>query len=85
MEPVVLIYVAVNDRKFAICGDHGINKRVPDDFWDTTRDTIQSQFKKNNFKQGIIDGILMAGKELQTHFPWQQGDINELSNEVSKG
>ena len=81
----VLIYVAVNDRKFAICGDHGINKLVPDDFWDTTRDTIQSQFKKNNFKQGIIDGILMAGKELQTHFPWQQGDINELSNEVSKG
>ncbi|HEA20095.1 hypothetical protein LCGC14_0703930 [marine sediment metagenome] len=81
----VLIYVAVNDRKFAICGDHGINKAVPNDFWDTTRDTIQSQFKKNNFKQGIIDGILMAGKELQTHFPWQQGDINELSNEVSKG
>ena len=81
----VLIYVAVNDRKFAIYGDHGIDKVVPKDFWNTTRNTIQSRFKQNNFKQGIIDGILKAGKELQTHFPWQQGDINELSDEVSKG
>ncbi|SDF14423.1 TLP18.3, Psb32 and MOLO-1 founding protein of phosphatase [Pricia antarctica] len=81
----VLIYVAVNDRKFSIYGDRGIDKVVSDDFWDSTRDAIQAQFKKNDFKQGIIDGILKAGKELRTHFPWQQGDINELSDEVSKG
>ncbi|CAM4086118.1 TPM domain-containing protein [Zobellia roscoffensis] len=81
----VLIYVAVNDRKFSIFGDSGINKVVPDNFWDTTKDAIQDQFKKGNFKQGIIDGILKAGEELQAHFPWQQGDKNELSNEVSKG
>lgn len=81
----VLIYVAVNDRKFAIYGGRGIDKVVPDGFWDTTRDVIQAQFKKNDFKRGITDGISMAGKELQTHFPWQQGDINELSDEVSKG
>lgn len=81
----VLIYVAVNDRKFAICGDRGINKVVPDGFWDSTRNAIQKQFKKENFKQGIIDGILEAGKELEAHFPWQHGDKNELSDEVSKG
>lgn len=84
-ETGVLIYVAVNDKKFVIYGDSGIDRAVPDGFWDSTRDAIQSQFKKNNFKQGIIDGILRAGKELQTHFPWQQGDINELSDEISKG
>lgn len=81
----VLIYVAVSDKKFAIYGDRGIDKVVPDDFWDSTRDAIQAQFKKNDFKQGILDGILKAGKELRTHFPWQQGDKNELSDEVSKG
>lgn len=81
----VLIYVAVNDRKFAIYGGRGIDKVVPDGFWDITRDAIQAQFKKNDFKQGITDGISTAGKELQTHFPSQQGDINELSDEVSKG
>lgn len=81
----VLIYVAVHDKKFAIYGDRGIDKVVPDGFWDTTCDAIQSQFKKNNFKQGVIDGVLMAGKELEAHFPWQHGDVNELSDEVSKG
>ncbi|MBT9187662.1 MULTISPECIES: TPM domain-containing protein [Zobellia] len=81
----VLIYVAVNDRKFSIYGDSGIHKVVPENFWNTTKDVIQDQFKKGNFKQGIIDGILKAGKELQAHFPWQRGDKNELSNEVSKG
>ena len=81
----VLIYVAVNDRKFTIYGDRGIDKVVPAGFWDSTRDAIQAQFKENNFKQGIIDGILKAGNELEAHFPWEHGDINELNDEVSKG
>lgn len=81
----VLIYVAVHDKKFVIYGDKGIDKVVPDNFWDTTKDTIQAQFVQGNFKQGIIDGILKAGFELKKHFPWQHNDTNELSNEVSKG
>ncbi len=81
----VLIYVAVNDRKFVIYGDKGIDKVTPDNFWETTRDTIQAQFKSGNYKKGIMQGILSAGKELEMHFPWNHDDKNELSNEVSKG
>ncbi|MGY8908902.1 TPM domain-containing protein [Polaribacter vadi] len=81
----VLIYVAVNDQKFVIYGDKGINKVVPKDFWNSTKDVMQSHFKNGNFKQGIVDGILKAGEELQAHFPWQIDDENELSNEISKG
>ncbi|WP_047247502.1 TPM domain-containing protein [Maribacter thermophilus] len=81
----VLIYVAVNDRKFVICGDKGIDHVVPENFWDTTKDAIQRKFKEGKFKEGIIDGILMAGNELKTHFPWRANDTNELSNEISKG
>ena len=80
----VLIYVAVNDRKFCIYGDRGIDKAVPDDFWDSTRDTIESHFKNGRFEQGLIEGILRAGKELGKHFPWNHGDVNELSDEISK-
>ena len=81
----VLIYVAVKDKKFVIYGDKGINKVVPNDFWNSTKDIMQSHFKNANFKQGIVDGILKAGEELQAHFPWQIDDENELSNEISKG
>ena len=81
----VLIYVAVNDRKFVIYGDKGINKVVPKDFWQTTKDIIQEHFIKGAFKNGLVAGILKAGTELHKHFPWQSDDTNELSNEISKG
>jgi uncharacterized membrane protein len=81
----VLIYIAVHDHQFAICGDRGICKVVPDNFWDTTRDQIQKHFKTGAFKEGIIAGVLSTGKQLHTHFPWNSRDTNELTNEISKG
>lgn len=81
----VLLYVAVVDKKFVIYGDRGIDRAVPKGFWESTKNTIAQQFKQGNYKAGIVAGVLKAGKELETHFPWQHGDINELSNEISKG
>ena len=81
----VLLYVAVHDKKFVIYGDKGINEVVAKNFWNSTKDAIQKEFKKGNFKQGIVNGVLKAGEELQQHFPWQTDDIDELSNEISRG
>ncbi|WP_035670306.1 TPM domain-containing protein [Flavobacterium sp. 83] len=81
----VLIYLAVSDKKFVICGDKGINDLVADNFWDTTKEVMKNHFKNGNFKQGLIDGILMTGEQLKKHFPWSADDTNELSNEISKG
>ncbi len=81
----VLIYVAVNDRKFAICGDKGMDKVVPKDFWESTKNIIEGHFKNGAFKTGIVAGIHKAGTELAHHFPWKHDDTNELSNEISKG
>ncbi len=81
----VLIYLAVKDKTFVICGDKGINDVVEADFWNCTRDAMVAQFKQNQFKQGLVDGILRAGEQLKKYFPWKEGDSNELSNEISKG
>jgi uncharacterized membrane protein len=81
----VLIYMAVKDKTFVICGDQGINEVVQNDFWDSTKDVMVAHFKNGNFKQGLIDGILRAGQELKKHFPRSEDDTNELSNEISKG
>lgn len=80
----VLIYVAVEDRNFVIYGDEGINKVVDDDFWESTKDLIVSYFKKGDFKTGLVQGILKAGEQLQKHFPWDEDDTNELSDQISK-
>lgn len=81
----VLIYLAITDKKFVICGDKGINDVVTADFWDSTKKVMAAQFKNGNFKQGLIDGILKAGEQLHNYFPWMDDDTNELSNEISKG
>ncbi|WP_242202599.1 TPM domain-containing protein [Aestuariivivens insulae] len=81
----VLIYVAVEDKNFVIYGDKGINDVVPKDFWNTTKDVIQQHFKLGHFKQGLVEGILKAGQELEKHFPWHHDDIDELPNDISKG
>lgn len=81
----VLIYLAIADKQFVICGDKGINEVVATDFWDSTKEIMAAQFKQGHFKQGLIDGIAKAGEQLKTYFPWQNDDTNELSNEISKG
>jgi uncharacterized membrane protein len=81
----VLIYLAIADKQFVICGDKGINEVVAPDFWDSTKEIMAGQFKQGQFKQGLIDGITQAGEQLKTYFPWQSDDTNELSNEISKG
>ena len=81
----MLIYIAIQDKSFVICGDEGINDLVENDFWDTTKEVMVAHFKNGNFKQGLIDGITKAGEQLKRYFPYEEGDTNELSNEISKG
>jgi len=79
----VLFYLAVNDRKFAIIGDSGINQLVAADFWNETKETMLEFFKEEKFAEGLSKGILMAGEQLKTNFPYQSNDVNELSDEIS--
>lgn len=81
----VLFYLAVEDHQFAILGDAGLNQKVPEDFWETTKELVLSKFKEGNLTEGLTSGILMAGEQLKAHFPYLKNDVNELSNEISFG
>ncbi|MDB5005745.1 MAG: hypothetical protein JWP45_138 [Mucilaginibacter sp.] len=79
----VLIYLATVDRKFAIIGDAGINKAVPANFWDDTKEDMLQHFKYGNLVEGIITGLKISGDHLQKYFPHQSGDTNELSDDIA--
>jgi uncharacterized membrane protein len=81
----VLIYLAIKDHKFAILGDAGINAVVPPNFWDSLKDEMLALFKQKKYTEGLITGILKAGQQLKAHFPYQEDDINELSDDISFG
>jgi uncharacterized membrane protein len=78
----VLVYVALEDKKFAIIGDEGINKVVPPDFWNSTKKLMIDKFKSNELVEGISVGIIEAGKQLKKYFPHQLDDLNELPDDI---
>jgi uncharacterized membrane protein len=81
----VLIYLAIDDHKFAIIGDAGINSIVGADFWNETKEIMLNAFKKDQLIEGVILGIDRAGKALQKYFPYTKEDTNELSDDIYIG
>lgn len=81
----VLFYLALDDRKFAILGDVGINMKVPANFWDEIKEKMLGYLKAGNIAEGLSDGISMAGRQLKVHFPYKKDDVNELNDEISFG
>ena len=81
----VLFYLAIVDKKFAIIGDSGINKEVPENFWEDIKNSMSEKFKSGEFTEGLALGISMAGVRLKKHFPHHIDDINELPDEISFG
>lgn len=79
----VLFYLAVYEHKFAILGDAGINRLVPENFWDEIKETMLTYFKSGKLAEGVSVGIKMAGMQLKANFPFQADDKNELSDEIS--
>ena len=79
----VLIYLAIENRQFAIIGDAGINQVVPENFWDQIKDVMTGHFREGKFVEGLRTGIQMAGEQLKRNFPYQDDDRNELSDEIS--
>lgn len=81
----VLFYLALKDHQFAILGDAGINKVVPDNFWESIKEAMLNYFKEGNLADGLATGIGMAGEKLKQHFPYQSDDVNELPDDISFG
>jgi uncharacterized membrane protein len=79
----VLFYLAITDKKFAVIGDLGINNKVPEGFWDKTRELLEKNFREGKYSEGLAKGILMTGMQLKEHFPHKKDDVNELPDDIS--
>ncbi len=79
----ILFYVNLKQHQFAVWGDEGINKNVPANFWDEIKDTAITNFKNEKIIEGLEKCILLCGDQLKTYFPLEDGDKNELKNDIS--
>jgi uncharacterized membrane protein len=81
----VLLYLAVDDRKFAIVGDHGVHARVGYHLWDSVRDELQRELRAGRMRDGVIAAVAEIGRALGAHFPPRPDETNELPDAVSTG
>ena len=79
----VLIYLSVDDHKFAIIGDSGINAKVPANFWENTKNIMLTNLKEGKIVDALAEGITLAGEQLKLFFPYKLDDVNELDNSIS--
>ena len=79
----VLIYISMDDHRFAIIGDVGINQKVNENFWDETKNIMLEFFKKGLITEGLLAGIEQVAIQLKSLFPYQSDDKNELPDEIA--
>jgi len=81
----VLIYIATDHKKFAILGDAGIHRVVPEEYWETVKDKMQKYFRQGKISEGVCLGVREIGEKLKVHFPFEKDDVNELPDQISEG
>jgi uncharacterized membrane protein len=81
----VLLFIVPTKKQFCILGDSGINAVVPDNFWEDIKDDLSNEFKAGRMADGICRCVEAVGEKLQTHFPIQSDDENELPDTISYG
>ena len=50
----VLLFIVPNKKQFAILGDSGINKVVPENFWADCKNSIHDHFSKGQFRSKLL-------------------------------
>jgi uncharacterized membrane protein len=78
----VLLFIASEERVFAIVGDKGIDEKVPAGFWDEIAAKLTLRFGNGELTEGIIDAITATGQQLKAYFPRADDDVNELPDDI---
>lgn len=81
----VLIYLAVESRKFAIFGDEGIHKAMGFSFWTNEVATLKTFLAEDKIVEGVCKVAVDIGEALKVHFPHPPDDKNELSDKPVYG
>lgn len=77
----VLIYLLLADRDVEIVADRGIHARVGDAGWRQICASMEQQFRKGQFEQGVMEGVAAITTLLRQHFPAAPDNPNEMRND----
>ena len=78
----VLLFVSLLERRAIVLADTGINAKVEAEHWIATDRAILDGIRNGSLRDGLVAGIRGAGEVLAEHFPWEEGDRNEIPDRV---
>ncbi len=78
----VLIVMMPVMKKVIIIGDTGIDSVVPSDFWKTTVAAMIHEIHETDALHSLREGLRRVGDVLSVHWPREDGDVNELPDEI---
>lgn len=78
----VLVFVSLLEHRVIILADEGIDTMVDADFWANTDDLVLEGIRKGSLRDGLVAGIERGSEILAKHFPWTEGDRNEIPDRV---
>jgi uncharacterized membrane protein len=76
----VLIYVLLADRDVEIVADRGFEGRVTQAEWEHVCRVIEHEFAAGRWEDGLMKGVEEASRLVARHFPFEEGDRDELAN-----
>jgi uncharacterized membrane protein len=83
----VLVYMAIDDRQFAIFGDKEIYEKAGGPaFWQSAADKMKAQLRAGMLVEGLCNCVTELGNALAAHFPYDPTVTkNELPDEIVFG
>ena len=78
----VLIFVSLLEHRVILLSDEGIDAKVDAEFWADTDDAVLEGIRRGSLRDGLVAGIGKVGECLATHFPWTEGDRNEIPDRI---
>jgi uncharacterized membrane protein len=81
----VLIYLATQDRKYAIFGDSGIYEKAGASYWQQRAEVLVAHLRNGNYAKGLEECIAAVGFSLAQYFPPTHINKNELPDDILFG
>lgn len=78
----ILIFTSLMEHRAVVLADESIAKKLPPETWEGVVKLLISGIRKKDLAQGYCDAIEEVGRILETHFPIQKDDKDELRNHL---
>jgi putative membrane protein len=80
-----LIVLSALERRIEILGDRGIHEHLGTQAWQELVESFTRLARSGSAADGLSLVITRLGRELSTHFPPRNDDVNELPDDIHVG